>query len=256
MLDLFVMFAIISNGEGNKAPLQLKKEKNEKHKGRYLLMRKTRIIALIAALSVAGLMLTACGSSAETEETTTAETTVAEVEDTSAAETEASTESVESELVEDESVEEVTDEGASDEEVVEEGDIADEPVSSNSLQPLADAAMSVGEWPMLMEVTDDMILTDYYQFDLSKYEAALVMQNPMSANMTEIIIFKSADVDAAKADLEVRRTNAIAMHAFYPDDVVRAEASIVGTEGDYAYFIMGDYAADGEKALVEAIKAL
>lgn len=216
-------------------------------------MRKTRIIALIAALSVAGLMLTACGSSAGTEETTTAETTVAVSEDTSAAETEAS---VESELVEDENVEDVTDEGASDEEVVEEGDIADEPVSSNPLQSLADAAMSVGEWPMLMEVTDDMILTDYYQFDLSKYEAALVMQNPMSANMTEIIIFKSADVDAAKADLEVRRTNAIVMHAFYPDDVVRAEASIVGAEGDYAYFIMGDYAADGEKALVEAIKAL
>lgn len=218
-------------------------------------MKIRKIIAFIAALSVSALMLAGCSSNEGTTEETTAsvvETTAAESEtEASEAETEA-TEVVEEEVESDVSV----DENAGDE-VVEEGDVSESvDASANPLNPLADAAMSVGEWPMLIEVTDEMILTDYYQFDLSKYDAALVMQNPMSANMTEIIIFKSADVETAKADLEARRENAISMHAFYPDDVERAEASIVGTEGEYAYFIMSDFAAEAETALVEAIKAL
>ena len=210
-------------------------------------MKTKKILAAVAALSVAALMLAGCSSNEGTTEETTVETTTAAAEvETEASESE--TEAAESET-------ETETEAETEETIVEEGE-AGGAVSANPLQSLADAAMSVGEWPMLMEVTDEMILTDYYQFDLSKYDSALVMQNPMSANMTEIIIFKSADVETAKADLETRRENAIGMHAFYPDDVERAEASIVGTEGEYAYFIMGDYAADGEAALFEAIKAL
>lgn len=212
-------------------------------------MKTKKILAAVAALSVAALMLAGCSSNEGTTEETTVETT------TAAAEVETEASESETEAAESETETETEAETETEETIVEEGE-AGGAVSANPLQSLADAAMAVGEWPMLMEVTDEMILTDYYQFDLSKYDSALVMQNPMSANMTEIIIFKSADVETAKADLETRRENAISMHAFYPDDVERAEASIVGTEGEYAYFIMGDYAADGEAALVEAIKAL
>ena len=213
-------------------------------------MKTKKIIAFIAAVSA--LMLAGCSSNEGTVEETTAssvETTVAESE-TEAAESE--TEAAESET----EASEAETEAAESETEAETEEAVEGETDANPLQPLADAAMSVGEWPMLMEVTDEMILTDYYQFDLSKYDSALVMQNPMSANMTEIIIFKSADVEGAKADLETRRENAISMHAFYPDDVVRAEASIVGTEGEYAYFIMSDFAAEAETALIEAIKAL
>ncbi|MBQ8780207.1 MAG: DUF4358 domain-containing protein [Oscillospiraceae bacterium] len=214
-------------------------------------MKTKKIMAFIAALSAAALMLAGCSSNEGTAEETTVETTTAAAE----VETEASEAETEASESETEAESESETEAETEESVVEEGE-AGGAVSVNPLQSLADAAMAVGEWPSLMEVTDEMILTDYYQFDLSKYESALVMQNPMSANMTEIIIFKSADVEAAKADLEARRENAINMHAFYPDDVERAEASIVGAEGEYAYFIMSDYAADAETALIEAIKAL
>lgn len=212
-------------------------------------MKTKKILAFIAALSAAALMLAGCSSNEGTTEETTVETT------TAAAEVETEASESETEAAESETEAETEAEAETEETIIEEGE-AGGAVSANPLQSLADAAMAVGEWPMLMEVTDEMILTDYYQFDLSKYDSALVMQNPMSANMTEIIIFKSADVETAKADLEARRENAINMHAFYPDDVERAEASIVGAEGEYAYFIMGDFAADGEAALIEAIKAL
>ena len=76
----------------------------------------------------------------------------------------------------------------------------------------------------------------------------------MSANMTEIILIQAEDVSAAKADLEARQKKAQEQDAFYPDDVERAGASIVGTEGDYAYFLMGDNASTAETEIVNYIK--
>ncbi len=214
-------------------------------------MKKTKILAIIAALAVTAAMLTACSSSTDNADATVSEaTTAAASEETTAADTEAATES-ETEAEATEATEAESEATESETEASEEATPA-----ANALQPLVDAAMSVGEWPGLMEQTDEMMIADYYQFDLSKYDGSIIMFNPMSANMTEIIIFKSADVDTAKADLEARRELAINQHAFYPDDVIRAEASIVGAEGEYAYFIMSDFAEDAEKALIDAIKAL
>ena len=103
-----------------------------------------------------------------------------------------------------------------------------------------------------------MIISDYFTLDPNNenYEQAIFMQCPMSANLTEIIVIKAADPEAAKADLEARQKKAQDTDAFYPADIERANSSIVGTEGSYAYFLMCDNTSDIEAVLVEALKAL
>ncbi|MBQ3162093.1 MAG: DUF4358 domain-containing protein [Oscillospiraceae bacterium] len=208
-----------------------------------------KIIAMISAIAVCTAMFTACSSGeAETTETT-ADTTISE---TAAEETEAETEeSVEEAPAEtEESAEESTEEDVPSEDGGE--------AAANALQPLVDAALAVGEWPAMMEVTDTMMLTDYFVLDPenANYLNMIVMQCPMSATMSEIIIIEAEDVEAAKADLNARRDKAISQDAWYPNDVELAEASIVGAEGNYAYFVLAGSAAEAETAIVEAIKAL
>lgn len=195
-----------------------------------------RIIAAAAAVSMC-IMLAACGgdSGSADNASTSAETTSAAA-DVSETKTEADTEEAGGESG--------TVDGATD--------------SANPLQPLADAATSVGEWPALMEVTDPQMLSDFFLLDAGNenYRNMIVLQCPMSATMTELIIIETSDTDAAVSDLEARRQKAIEQDAFYPNDVDLANASIVGTEGDYAYFILAWDAAEAEKALAEAVKAL
>lgn len=211
-----------------------------------------KIIAMISAVAMCAAMFTACSSNdAETTETT-ADTTVAEVTDDTVNDT-----AIESETTA-ETMEEVP---AETEESADEGDAPVEDggeVGANPLQSIVDAGLAVGEWPAMMEVTDTMMLTDYFMLDPenANYRNMIVMQCPMSATMSEVIIIEADDVEAAKADLNARRDKAISQDAWYPNDVELAEASIVGTEGDYAYFILAGSAAEAETAIVEAIKAL
>lgn len=235
-----------------------------------------KIIAMISAIAMCAAMFTACSSdNAETTETT-ADTTIAEVTDEAVsdtvaegdiiiseqegADTEAETEATEAETT----VEVMEEEPAETEESVEEPAEDELPseddaeVGANPLQGVVDAALAVGEWPAMMEITDEMMLTEYFKLDPANanYRNLMVMQCPMSATMSEIILIEADDVDAAKADLEARREKAINQDAWYPNDVELAEASIVGTEGDYAYFILAGSAAEAESAIVEALKAL
>ncbi len=230
-----------------------------------------KIIAMISAIAMCAAMFTACSNDAETTETT-ADTTIAEVTDetvndtavegdiviseedapeTEATEAETTVESME-EVPAD--TEEAVDEPAEDEAPSEDGG----EVGMNPLQTVVDVALAVGEWPAMMEITDTMMLTEYFMLDPenANYRNLLVMQCPMSATMSEIIIIEADDVDAAKADLEARREKAITQDAWYPNDVELAEASIVGTEGDYAYFILAGSAAEAETAIIDALKAL
>lgn len=199
-------------------------------------MNFKKILAAVSAIAIC-VMLAACGgdSGSADNASTSAETTTsaADVSDT---DTEADTEEADGESG--------TVEGATD--------------SVNPLQPLADAATSVGEWPALMEVTDPQMLSDFFLLDAKNenYRNMIVLQCPMSATMTEVIIIETGDTEAAVSDLEARRKKAIEQDAFYPNDVDLANASIVGTEGDYAYFILAFNAAEAEKALAEAIKAI
>ncbi len=206
-----------------------------------------KIIAMTASLTLCAGLLTACSGDDTANSETTAATTTTVSETTI-----------------------VSEEMSVDEPDVEtEGDFMEDPnangigtdkdeVSNNPLMPLVNAAISVGEWPTLWEVTDTQMLSDFFLLDAENenYKNLIAVQCPMSANMTEIIIIETDDVDAAKTDLEARQKKAREQDAFYPDDVDKAEASIIGSEGNYAYFILAYDAAEAETALVEAIKAL
>lgn len=206
-------------------------------------MNIKKFISVTAALALCAGLLTACGNGGGSAESDTSASSSASGE-TSAAESES---------------ESLSDESSDVSEGNEAGSSAEEEKSENPLQPLVDAALSsADEWPSLWEVTDPQMLSDFFLLDAENenYKNMIVMQCPMSANMMEIIIIEALDTEAAKADLEARQKKAQDQDAFYPNDVELAAASIVGTEGDYAYFILASGAEAAEAALVDAIKAL
>ncbi len=237
-----------------------------------------KIIALISAVAMCAAVFTACGSDNAETETTVADTTISDVAEGEAETTvaegdivisegeaseteEAPAEGTNEETVEQTTVESMEEVPAETEEAPAEDEAPSEDngeVGLNPLQSVVDAATAVGEWPSLMEITDTLMLTEYFMLDPENenYRNLMVMQCPMSAVMTEIIIIEADDVEAAKADLNARREKAITQDAWYPNDVELAESSIVGTEGDYAYFILAGSAAEAEAAIVEALKAL
>lgn len=208
-----------------------------------------KMIAAISALALSAALLTACSGNDNNAETSAPSETPAASNETDTSESETAAED-ESEAADTDVVDDVADDAGE----TDGGENAD----PNPLQPLADAALSVGEWPSLWEVTDPMILSDFFLLDAENenYRNMIVLQCPMSATMTEVIIIEAEDAESAKSDLEARRQKAIDQDAFYPNDVDLANASIVGTEGNYAYFILAGSAAEAETALVEAIKAL
>lgn len=209
-----------------------------------------KILAAIAAVTMTAMLLAGCGSKAEENVETTAETTVETTVETT---TEAAEEITE--VSEDTSVFEETDDGEEDIDAELLKPMFDEE-NVNPLQDLVLAAMGdFSEWPMLAEVTDEMIISDYFLLDKNNanYEQLIVMQCPMSAQMCEIIIIKTADTEAAKADLEARQKKAQDTDAFYPNDVERAANSIVGAKGDYAYFLFCENPTAAEELLTAAI---
>lgn len=215
-------------------------------------------IAMLAALLAVGMTFAACGGSknAETSETTAAETTIAETSDTESIETEEDILPEESESLEvsaEEPEEEVIDDGEDAEPAVPE-----ETVSDNPLYPAVEKALSESEWPSLMEVTDEVILNEFFLLDPANenYKEMIVMQCPISAVMSEIIIINADDVSAAEADLEARKTKAIEQDAWYPKDQELAAASIVGTNGNYAYYIIGENASAAEQSINDYISSL
>lgn len=220
-----------------------------------------KILAAVAALAMTGLLLAGCGNNNEAVTETTTEVTTESVtetvteaaEETTEETTEASNETVDT----DDTADDITD--------GEENDSSDDTVlmpmfdedNVNPLQNLVLATMGdFSNWPSLSEVSDEFILSDYFLLDKNNpnYEQLIVMQCPMSAVMCEIIIIKADDVDAAKADLEARQKKAQDTDAFYPDDIERAGNSIVGTKGDYAYFLICENPPEAEELLTAAIE--
>lgn len=132
-----------------------------------------------------------------------------------------------------------------------------EPVETvNPLNHLAEAALAVGEWPAMAEVTDENILSDYFLLDKNNqnYKNLIVMQCPMSANMSELIIIEAEDTSAAADDLKERRKKAQETDAFYPADEEKAKNAIVGTSGDYAYYILSSEPEKSEEAILMSIE--
>lgn len=215
-------------------------------------MKFRKIITAAAVLTACALLLTACGKDS-TEETTSAPDS--ETETTTAESSAGNTEETASESAPTDMSEDVP------EDIPNEDNAEEEPEEiptegQNPLQPIADAALAVGEWPTLWEVTDPQLISDFFLLDASNenYQNLLILQCPMSANMTEIILIQANDVSSAKADLEARQKKAQEQDAFYPADVERAAASVVGIEGDYAYFLVGDNTPTAETEIVNYIK--
>lgn len=229
-----------------------------------------KIAMIFTLLAVTSMTLTACGgndntqtseTTSDTTVTTPAETTSAETEDT--ADTEASWIVSEADpnvsLPDGEAV--MPDDGqlAEDDGAfgVDPDDSAETTVSetfedtTNPLKPIIEKITSESEWPALDMVTDPTILSEYFLLDASNenYKEMIVMQCPISAVMSEIIIIQAYDVDAAAEDLKARQQKAIDQDAWYPDDIDMANNSIVGTCGDYAYFIIGSEAETAEKII-------
>lgn len=223
-----------------------------------------KISAAVAALAITGLLLAGCGNNNEAVTETTTGSVTESVTEATEETTEASDETVDDTTeASNETVD--TDDTADDITDGEETDSSDDTVlmpmfdeeNVNPLQNLVLATMGdFSDWPSLSEVSDEFILSDYFLLDKNNpnYEQLIVMQCPMSAVMCEIIIIKADDVDAAKADLEARQKKAQDTDAFYPDDIERAGNSIVGTKGDYAYFLICENPPEAEELLTAAIE--
>ncbi len=227
-------------------------------------MKFTRI-TILATILTAAVMLTGCGKDGGAgDETSASESKTESISsDTSSGSEETSSGSENGTSASESETENISSDasggseeasGGSEDETIPEIQFGEE---ENPLRYLVEAAVKDGEWPYLWEVTDESVIKDFFGIDMSTagFEEAIFIQCPMSANMTEIHIIKTSDTDSAKKALEARQEKAQNMDAFYPDDVERAASSIVGTEGDYAYFIMADNASSAETALIEAIKA-
>ncbi len=221
-----------------------------------------KIFAIAAVLAVAASAFTACGNEKEDAAQTDASTSISETaadETTAASEDVSAEETVEDEAfeedaaLEDESVEEIFPEDTDESQIPEDGGAE----SANALMPIAEKALSESEWPAMAEVSDPVILKEFFLLDPenANYKEMLVMQCPISAVMSEIIIINAEDVAAAEADLDARRTKAIETDAWYPADQELAAASIVGTNGNYAYFIIGENAEAAEKSVNDYINA-
>lgn len=227
-----------------------------------------RKIAMLTALLAMTMTFAACGNNGSdaAEDTSAPETTVSDSE-TSAEETSDTEEDIlpdESGNIEGADVA-VPDDGLIDDafgvdpdagDSDEETPAADEETSENPLYPAVEKALSESEWPTMSEITDEVILKEFFLLDPANYNELIVMQCPVSAIMSEIIIIKSDDVASAEADLEARQKKAIETDAWYPEDQELAASSIVGTNGDYAYFIIGENASDAEKSINDYISSL
>jgi hypothetical protein len=133
--------------------------------------------------------------------------------------------------------------------------------TASPLEAVAVTVTNAVKFPVLVDVTDPARLTDYFLIDPENpdYNSILVKESMLSSNMTELIIVDAISDDAAKDAEKVlkdRRKKAIDTDAFYPADKTKAESSVVGREGHYAFYILSDNAHEAEKVLKEELKKL
>ena len=208
-------------------------------------MKFKKIALFAAALAVCAAAFTACGdNSSNEEETTTAATTT-----TSQSQSEAATDAQTSEEADGGEETEISGEIS--------GGEQDSPAAGGILSEAADAALAGASWPVMEKLEEPEFVSDFFLLDMANanYKDILILKCPMSANLSELIIIEAEDVSAAQADLEARQKKAREQDAWYPDDVEKAGASIVGTEGSYVYFIMGSDPESVESALVDYLKS-
>lgn len=205
-----------------------------------------------AALLICTAAFTACGNDSSGE----AEITASQTQSETAVQTEENNgeENTENTEISDENTDDNTD-GDTDGNT----DSGDQGTSSAGgiLSAAADAALADAPWPAMERLEDAEFVSDFFLLDMGNenYKDIIILKCPMSANLSELIIIEADDVSAAQADLEARKKKAQEQDAWYPDDVEKAGASIVGTEGSYAYFIMGSEPESVEAALTDYLRS-
>ena len=95
------------------------------------------------------------------------------------------------------------------------------------------------ELPNTMEVTDETMISDVLQYDMSIAEDYSVYTQLVSADLFELAVIRADDgnIDAVKKMLADRRDYLINQAAFYPAQVEAAEATIVSELNGYCFLI-------------------
>lgn len=217
-------------------------------------MRVKKIFAIIAALCITA-SLAACGNNAGnkvTDTSATADTAISEEV------TEAISEDITSEGTTSDVVPTPTEGPALPDtpETLPEETEAEVSESHIAIVTAIEEVIAAREHTAMVEVSDPVILKEFFLIDTAdtNIKEAVVYQCPMSAVMSEIIVLQADDVEAAKEVLNNRRTKAIEQDAFYPKDAENAEASIVGTVGNYAYFVINDNAIEDSEQLASLLE--
>lgn len=197
-----------------------------------------KLLALTLSLAMAAAFLTACGN--DEDSSSTSETTPASnVSDSSSEDDSVADDSSEDESIADES----TDDSAS-------GEV--------TAQSAVDYALTVGEWGMGInanfldsEFVEDKnaYLTEYLGVSGEEFNEVALAISMISAQPDTIMVIDAGEnLDAAVAALENFKEMKIGS-AWYPEETEVYSAAVVGSVGNYAYYIAHRTVADVETAL-------
>ncbi len=123
---------------------------------------------------------------------------------------------------------------------------------SGEMQALRDAVVAeLGDdyWPN-MEIPPEVLEMNYGLTE-DMYEDYMGEMPLMSAHVDTMLVVKAKEgqADAVEEALESYRTNMVENSMQYPMNIGKVQASMVGREGNYVFFVLlgGDVTAAGEK---------
>ena len=108
------------------------------------------------------------------------------------------------------------------------------------------------ELPNTMEVTDETMISDVLQYDMSIAEDYSVYMQLISTDLFEFTVIRAAkeNIDAVKLMLDKRLNYLREQAAYYPSQVAAADAALTGEINGYCYLICCENAADLQKRLM------
>lgn len=120
---------------------------------------------------------------------------------------------------------------------------------------VADAIKQSTEFVELVELTNDNITRRYFGIELDEIVeySALVCSN--GANADEIAVFKMKEKDDIEDMLEIVRERKQELYDsfvdYVPEEIGKIEKAVIGSNGNYVYFIVCDDIATAKAAAEE-----
>jgi hypothetical protein len=105
------------------------------------------------------------------------------------------------------------------------------------INELADLILESAEFPAMITFTEN-----------SETEERIIIQQALSVHLIEVILIKPATEEATEF-LKARQKELREQLAFYPAQILSAEASVVGIIHDIAYLICHENAAEIERII-------